>query len=60
MLSRLPLRARLAAWYAGVFAAVFTPASIGTYWAVPHEATPEEVALLQALADSASIASCAA
>jgi light-regulated signal transduction histidine kinase (bacteriophytochrome) len=30
--------------------------AIGTYWATPHKATPEEVNLLQALADSASIA----
>jgi signal transduction histidine kinase/DNA-binding NarL/FixJ family response regulator len=30
--------------------------SIGTYWAKPHEATPDEVELLQALADSTSLA----
>jgi GAF domain-containing protein len=30
--------------------------AIGTYWARRHQATPEEVSLLQALADSASIA----
>ena len=30
--------------------------SIGTYWARKHEATPEEISLLQALADSASVA----
>ena len=30
--------------------------AIGTYWAGRHRATPEEVSLLQALADSASIA----
>jgi signal transduction histidine kinase len=30
--------------------------AIGTYWATRHRASPEEVSLLQALADSASIA----
>ncbi len=30
--------------------------AIGTYWATRHRATPEDVSLLQALADSASIA----
>jgi signal transduction histidine kinase len=30
--------------------------AIGTYWAARHQPTPEEVSLLQALADSASIA----
>jgi signal transduction histidine kinase/CheY-like chemotaxis protein len=30
--------------------------AIGTYWAAPHLATPQEVQLLQALADSTSIA----
>jgi signal transduction histidine kinase len=30
--------------------------AIGTYWANSHRATPEEMSLLQALADSASIA----
>ena len=30
--------------------------AIGSYWAQPHEATPEQVRLLQALADSASVA----
>lgn len=30
--------------------------AIGNYWAQPHSATPEEVQLLQALADSTSIA----
>lgn len=30
--------------------------AIGNYWAAPHEATADEVALLQALADSTSLA----
>jgi len=30
--------------------------AIGTYWATQHKATPEEVSLLQALADSTSVA----
>ncbi|MBT9546299.1 MAG: response regulator [Candidatus Sericytochromatia bacterium] len=30
--------------------------AIGNYWAQPHRATPEEVALLQALADTVSVA----
>ena len=30
--------------------------AIGTYWAQPHQATPEEVKVLQALADSTSVA----
>lgn len=30
--------------------------SIGCYWARPHEATPDEVELIQALADSTSLA----
>jgi signal transduction histidine kinase len=30
--------------------------AIGTYWATEHQATPEEINLLQALADSTSIA----
>lgn len=30
--------------------------AIGNYWAHPHEATPEEVELIQALADSTSLA----
>lgn len=30
--------------------------AIGNYWAVPHKASPEEVKVLQALADSTSVA----
>jgi signal transduction histidine kinase len=30
--------------------------AIGTYWAQPHQATPEDVQLLQALADSTAVA----
>lgn len=30
--------------------------AIGNYWAQPHQTTPEEVALLQALADTVSVA----
>jgi hypothetical protein len=30
--------------------------AIGNYWARPHQATPEEVALLQALADTTAVA----
>ena len=31
-------------------------AAIGAYWAQPHEATPNEMEMLQAMADSATIA----
>jgi signal transduction histidine kinase len=31
-------------------------AAIGNYWATPHVATPDEVSLIQALADSTSVA----